>query len=69
MDFSFNFALFFTALGLAFVIESMPWILSPSSIRKLLETLSEMPDEVLRSFALTMFVIGLLIMFIATKNL
>ncbi len=65
----FNFSLFFTALGLAAVIESLPWLIGPKSMRKFLETLSETGDEALRMYGASLLVIGVIIMWIATSFL
>ncbi len=66
MEFNFNFSLFFTALGLAFVIEASMWLISPKSVKEAFQFLLTQSDDVLRSFAATLLIIGLLVMFIAT---
>ncbi len=65
MEFNFNFSLFFTALGLAFVIESLIWLISPKSAKEAFSHLLEQSDEFLRAFAATLLIIGLLVMWIA----
>ena len=55
---NFNFSLFLAALGLACVLEALPWIVSP---RKTLETLMELlslPEETLRRGGLFLMVLG-----------
>ncbi len=67
MPFDFDFALFFTALGLAFVIEGIMWLISPSAIKKAFTLLLEQSDEMIRGVAATVLIMGVLIMWIATS--
>lgn len=64
MNSVFDFSLFFTALGLVFVFEALPWIVSPSSIREVLQRLSELPDQVVRVLAMGLLIFGLMIIWI-----
>ncbi len=66
MDFHFNFTLFFTAFGLACFLESMPWILIPNKIREALSHLLEQSDDVLRMYGISLLLIGLFIMWLAS---
>ncbi|MBN2333469.1 MAG: DUF2065 domain-containing protein [Deltaproteobacteria bacterium] len=60
--------LFFTACGLALVIEGMPYFLFPSGIKRLLASLQEMPAQSLRLFGLTAMLIGVAIMYLAKMS-
>jgi uncharacterized protein YjeT (DUF2065 family) len=56
---SFNFSLFFLALGLAFAMESILWILAPAKMRDTLHVLLSLADGQLRSWGIVLLVIGL----------
>lgn len=43
-----NLSLFLTALGLACVLESLPWLLAPGRMRDALRQILELPPEKLR---------------------
>ncbi len=62
----FNTELFFSALGLAFVFESLPWILAPNSMRAFLLSLATAPTAQLRIMGLTAMGMGLGIVWLAT---
>ncbi len=65
----FNFSLFFTALGLAAVIESLPWLLAPKAMREFLLSLSSSSENSLRVYGSVLLVSGVIIMWIATSFL
>ena len=48
-------------LGLIFVVEGIPWFLSPPRMRRLLRDLSRLPDGVLRGCGLLAMLLGLLL--------
>ncbi len=64
---NFDAQLFFSALGLALVFESLPWILSPTSMRTFLLSLAMMSAGQLRSMGLVCMGIGLGIVWLATR--
>ncbi|WP_446425647.1 DUF2065 domain-containing protein [Mailhella sp.] len=57
----FNFALFFMALGLAFSLEAMFWLISPEQMREITLKIAQTPVERLRAMACVMLAFGLLI--------
>ncbi len=57
----FNFALFFMALGLAFSMEAMLWLIAPQRMHELMLKIALIPVERLRPGAFVMLAIGLLI--------
>ncbi len=61
---NFDLSLFFTALGLAFILESLPWILSPNSMRNFLLSLAGMPEGQLRIMGLVLMSLGLLLIWL-----
>jgi len=50
--------------GLVFILEGVPWFLSPLRVRKLLLDLSRLPEPVLRGCGLLAMAIGLLLVWI-----
>lgn len=62
---NFNAELFLCALGLAFIIEGLPWALFPQGMRKVLLTLAEGPLSGFRRMGLTGIGLGLLIIWLA----
>jgi hypothetical protein len=54
--------LFLLALGLALILEGMPYFLFPRRLRELLAVLEDMPDTALRFFGLTAMCCGLLLL-------
>lgn len=46
------------AVGLVLVIEGLLWALSPSFGRKMLEALSDMPEQTLRMSGMTAIAVG-----------
>ncbi len=67
MPFEFNSSLFFSALGLAFVMEGLLWLISPKNIRKAFTEILKQSDDVIRMFASTLLIIGLIIIWLATS--
>ena len=55
---NFNFSLFLTALGLACVLEALPWLVSPQKTRKTLLEMLSLPEETLRRGGLVLMVLG-----------
>lgn len=51
-------------VGLVFILEGVPWFLSPLRVRKLLLDLSRLPEAVLRGCGLLAMAIGLLLVWI-----
>ena len=52
------------AVGLVLVIEGLLWALYPSFGRKMLETLSDMPEQTLRMSGMTAIAIGVVIVWL-----
>ena len=55
---------FLTALGLALILEGMPYFLAPGAIKKMLEMLKDQPEKFLRIFGLTSMMVGLLLLYL-----
>jgi len=64
----FNWSIFFTALGLAFVFEGMFYFLGAERVPRILRILSERPPSDLRKLGLTAIILGLLIVFLARSG-
>ena len=58
---NFNFSLFLTALGLACVLEALPWLLSPGKARSTFLELLSLPEETLRKGGLILLILGVLV--------
>lgn len=54
----FHFSLFLSALGLAFVLEALPWLLAPARMKEGLRHLLELPPENLRVWGLVLLAMG-----------
>jgi uncharacterized protein YjeT (DUF2065 family) len=54
-----NLSLFFTALGLALVLESLPWLAAPDKWRDSLRALLALPPRTLRIIGLVLLGAGL----------
>ncbi|WP_457570953.1 DUF2065 domain-containing protein [Desulfovulcanus sp.] len=63
----FDFSLFLSALGLAFVIEGLPYFLWAEKMPQILIFLSQRPPSTLRRMGLTAIILGLVIVFVARK--
>ena len=55
---------FITALGLALIIEGLPYFLFPAGIKQALASMQELPEHILRVFGLTIMLIGLAILYV-----
>jgi hypothetical protein len=55
----FQWDLFIAALGLALIIESMPYFLGPDAVKKLVSRVLELPPSSLRFFGLAGIIAGL----------
>ena len=58
---NFNFSLFFCALGLAAVLEALPWILAPDAMRDAFLRLAELPARQGRAAGFVILALGLLL--------
>ena len=58
---SFDFSLFFLAIGLAFALEACLWIISPGRMREAFRSLLELADAQLRTWGFVLLSIGLLL--------
>ncbi|MDD4701806.1 MAG: DUF2065 domain-containing protein [Desulfovibrio sp.] len=63
----FNIELFFRALGLAIVLEGLCWTLFPGGMRRALLSLLPLPENQLRVVGLTVLVVGLLVVWLASR--
>ncbi len=55
---------FITALGLALIIEGIPYFLFPAGIKQVLAAMQELPEQLLRFFGFTVMLIGLAILYV-----
>jgi len=55
---------FLTALGLALILEGMPYFIAPGAIKKTLETIKEQPEKFLRLFGLTAMLSGVVLLYV-----
>ena len=55
---NFNLSLFLAALGLACVLEALPWLISPGKTRETLLELLSLPEETLRRGGIFLMVLG-----------
>ena len=60
----FNSKLFFSALGLAFILEALPYTLFPERMRQVLQTLGEEGASGLRRMGLFSLVGGLIVLWL-----
>lgn len=59
---------FIAALGLALIIEGVPYFLFPAGIKQVLATMQELPEHILRVFGLTIMLIGLAILYVVKMS-
>ena len=59
---------FITALGLALIIEGIPYFLFPAGIKGVLATMQELPEHILRVFGLSIMLIGLTILYLVKMS-
>jgi uncharacterized protein YjeT (DUF2065 family) len=57
--------LFLSALGLAMLIEGIPYFSAPNQIKALAAKLPTLPNRVIRTFGFTIMVLGLLVIYFA----
>lgn len=57
----FQWNIFFAALGLALIIEGMPYFLGPEAVKRMLVKVMDMPAGVLRGMGLASIGAGLLL--------
>lgn len=60
-------ALFLTALGLAMILEGLPYFSIPGQMKALTEKIHETDDSLLRLFGLVLMLFGLLVIYIGKK--
>jgi len=62
-----KWSLFFAALGLAMVLEGLPYLVSPAAVRRYLQALQRTGDGTLRGLGLVLIAAGLLVTYLATR--
>lgn len=60
----FNWKIFVTALGLAFIIEGLPYFIFAERMPTILKTLAERPPSFLRGLGLMAIAVGLVVLFL-----
>jgi uncharacterized protein YjeT (DUF2065 family) len=63
-----KWSLFFTALGLAFVLEGLPYFVWAERMPKYLRELAAQKPSLLRLFGLCAITLGMLLVFLARSN-
>ncbi len=58
---------FLTALGLALIIEGMPYFLVPAAIKKTLEMIRQQPESSLRFFGLLSMLAGVGLLYLVNR--
>ena len=58
-------ATIFLAFGLVLIVEGLVWVLAPSLVEQLLETLRALPESARRQFGALALVIGLILLWVA----
>ena len=56
-----------TVLGVVLVFEGLPWFLSPRGVRRMLEQMAKTTDHDLRLFGLVSMLVGLGLVYLATR--
>jgi hypothetical protein len=62
-------AYFLSVLGLALIIEGIPYFAFPGKMKSWMEQIQKMPDRVLRMFGLAAMTIGLMLIYISLNVL
>ncbi|MFP4084161.1 MAG: DUF2065 domain-containing protein [Desulfonatronovibrio sp.] len=60
----FDLTFFLSALGLAFILEGIPYFIWAEKMPKFLETMSRMPPSSLRRLGITAIILGLLVIYL-----
>ncbi len=58
---------FLSVLGMFLVVESIPWFLSPGTIKKAILQIVEVPDRILRISGFFLMMVGLLVVRLAVS--
>ena len=56
---SFQWEIFIAALGLALILEGLPYFMGPDAVKKLIAKVQELPSAYLRFFGLSAIIAGL----------
>ena len=59
--------LFLSALGLAMIIEGIPYFIAPKKLKALARHLQELPGSVIRTFGFTIVLMGLLTIYLGRR--
>jgi len=59
--------LFLSALGLALILEGIPYFLSPERVKELAQLLPGLPNSSLRFFGLSVMLAGLVLLFLSRR--
>jgi len=59
--------LFLSALGLAMILEGIPYFLSPDKVKELAQLLPGLPNSALRFFGLGIMMAGLALLFVSHR--
>lgn len=60
--------IFITALGLAFILEGLPYFALPRGVKEWLRRASEMEDSTLRALGFVAMASGLILVYLAQKT-
>ncbi|WP_027186298.1 DUF2065 domain-containing protein [Desulfovibrio inopinatus] len=62
---NFDWRFFLTALGLAFILEGLPYFVAAEKMPKILKMMSERPPSALRGVGISAIVAGLAVIYLA----
>ncbi|MFO7726970.1 MAG: DUF2065 domain-containing protein [Desulfonatronovibrio sp.] len=60
----FDLTFFLSALGLAFILEGIPYFIWAEKMPKFLETMSRLPASSLRRLGITAIILGILVIYL-----
>ncbi len=63
----FDLAFFLSALGLAFILEGIPYFIWAEKMPKFLKFMSTQPPPALRRMGLTAIILGVLVIYLARR--
>lgn len=62
---NFDLSLFITALGLACVLEALPWLIAPDRMREAMRALLALEQQALRTWGFALLGVGTLLVWLA----
>ncbi len=59
--------LFFSAVGLAMILEGLPYFASPDTVKEFARKLPSLPNRLLRTLGLVVIISGLILIFLGRR--